>query len=51
MEKLFDLYVQPELLWGLIIDESHENKIKEMAQLANIPLTKAIQTEYGLKTE
>ncbi len=49
--KVIRFICPTRIIMGVNIDESHENKIKEMAQLANIPLTKAIQTEYGLKTE
>ena len=49
MKKVNTISMQGKM--GVNIDELHENKIKEMAQLANVPLTKAIQTEYGLKTE
>ena len=39
------------LIMGMKISEEHEKKIREYAELAGIPVTKATQTEYGLKID
>ena len=43
-------FIQPSrIILGIAINEVYEKKIREIAQKANIPVVRALQTEYGLK--
>lgn len=45
-------FIRPaKIVMGMRISEKHEKKICEYAELAGIPVIKAIQTEYGLKID
>lgn len=45
-------FIRPSrVIMGMKILEEHEKKIRKYAELAGIPVIKAIQTEYGLKID
>ena len=45
-------FIQPsKIIMGMNISKEHDGKIRECAKLANIPVVKAIQTEYGLNVD
>lgn len=45
-------FIRPaRIIMGMKISEEHEKKIREYAEFAGIPTTKATQTEYGLKID
>lgn len=45
-------FIKPsKIIMGMKISKEHEGMIRENAKLANIPVIKAIQTEYGLKVD
>lgn len=45
-------FIRPyRVIMGMKISQEHENKIREYAELAGIPVIKATQTEYGLKID
>ena len=45
-------FIRPSrIILGMKISKKHEDRIREIAQSVNIPVVKAILTEYGLKID
>lgn len=45
-------FIRPsKVILGMAISEGHESMIRDYARIADVPVTKAVQTEYGLKVD